>query len=117
VQGDVDDVVACAAEYFFGEDNGKCSGNGNHPKGSVNGENHWEDQAGNEESFLNFLATHLSDGEFDAKANNVCYNHHGEYSQESVEEEAPEWEFCGTGSQPVLVTGIVHAKDEAGQEG
>ncbi len=87
-KGDIEEIIACAAEYLLGEYHRESHRDGYHPAWSVDRAYHRNQYAGHKESFLDFMSAYLGHDELYAKSHNVCRQYLGQHCQKSVEEEA-----------------------------
>ena len=109
----IEDIVACTAEYFLYEYNRECGSYGQHPQRRFNRTYHRYQYTRDEEALLDFFFTPLGHNEFNTQAYKIGNHNSGQYCQEAVEQQLPEREYTFTACQPMLVTGIVHAEEEA----
>ena len=116
-EGYIEDIVAGASEHLLDEDDTEGCGHGDHPERSLDGANHGDEDTGDEKSILYLLAAPLGYDKLDAEAHDVGHHDAGQHGQKAVEHQCPEGKLGGTRCDPVLVAGVVHAEQEAGEQG
>ena len=116
-KGGIEDVHTRTAKDFLGKDDAECHSQSQHPQRSVYRNNHGNDDTAHQEALLDFLTLPLGHHKLYAQTHDVADNNLGQYGQQAETEDVAETGIAeGAGSQVVLVTHIVHAKQQSGQE-
>ena len=105
----IEHVHTCTAEYFFGEDNSKCSSYRQNPQRTVHRYDHRNQDTRNEETFLNFFFLPLCYDKLDAQTHYIRYDNLRQYGQETVNEHFDETTLS-SGVSEMLVTYVVHTE-------
>ena len=109
----VEDVHSRASENLLGEDDCKSRSDGEHPKRSVDGNNHRDDDTRDEEALMNFFVLPLCYSELDTQTDDIADDDLWQHSQEAVEEHTPEGGILQlAGSERVLITYVVHTEEQ-----
>ncbi len=115
-QRHIEDIVACAAEYLLDEYHREGRGHSHHPQRRFDRTYQRDQDAGDEESFLDLLMTPLRHDKLYAESHQIGDHDLRQDCQKTVGHQLPERKIGMTRPEIILIAAIIHAKQQTRQQ-